>query len=295
MLFACHDPAVVRAAATGALLLTPDHARLVSAEDVKKALRPQTAIVSVMYANNEIGTIEPIAEIGAVCRAAGVLFHTDAVQAVGNVRINVKEQNIDLLSLSGHKLNAPKGVGALYVRKGVVLDTFMDGGAQESARRAGTENVASIVALGASIEDIYAHFDEKVALQKKLRDYVIEHALKLERVRLNGAREQRLPGNVNFSVEGIEGESLLLMLDLCGIEASSGSACTSGSLDPSHVLLAIGLPHETAHGSLRLTFGGQNTMADAEYICENLPPIIERLRDMSPVWENIKANEKKGN
>ncbi|MEA5051462.1 MAG: cysteine desulfurase NifS [Oscillospiraceae bacterium] len=274
--------------------LPVDKDGLVTAEDVRKAIRPETAIVSVMYANNEIGTIEPIAEIGAVCRAAGVWFHTDAVQAVGNVRINVKEQNIDMLSLSGHKLNAPKGVGALYVRKGIVLDTFMDGGAQENGRRAGTENVASIVGLGAAIEDIYAHFDEKVALQKKLRDMVIDCGLGLERTRLNGSREHRLPGNVNLSFEGIEGESLLLMLDMCGIEASSGSACTSGSLDPSHVLLAIGLSHEIAHGSLRITFGGQNTVEDAAYICEKLPPIVAEVRRRSCVWDDIKRKEKEG-
>ncbi|MEA4911137.1 MAG: cysteine desulfurase NifS [Oscillospiraceae bacterium] len=274
--------------------LPVDKDGLVSAQDVKNALRPETAVVSIMYANNEIGTIEPISEIGAVCRAAGVWFHTDAVQAVGNVRIDVKAQNIDMLSLSGHKLNAPKGVGALYIRKGIVLDTFMDGGAQENNRRAGTENVASIVGLGAAIEDIYAHFDEKVALQKKLRDMVISRGLDIERTRLNGSLAHRLPGNVNLSFEGVEGESLLLMLDMCGIAAASGSACTSGSLDPSHVLLAIGLPHELAHGSLRITFGGQNTVEDATYICKKLPPIVEEVRRRSCVWDDIKRKEKEG-
>ncbi len=264
---------------------------LVDPESVRAAIRPETALVSVMFANNEIGTIQPIKEIGAICRERGVWFHTDAVQAVGNVRINVKEMNIDLLSLSGHKLNAPKGVGALYVRKGVVLDTFLDGGGQERGRRGGTENVAGIVALGAAVEDINAHFDEKIAAQTQIRDYVIDELTKIERVRLNGSLKHRLAGNVNISVEGIEGEALLLRLDNIGVCASSGSACASGSLDPSHVLLAIGLPAETAHGSLRLTFGAQNTMEDARYICKALPEIIAELRAMSPVWENIKKSE----
>ncbi|MEG2233820.1 MAG: cysteine desulfurase NifS [Oscillospiraceae bacterium] len=260
---------------------------LVDPADIKNAIRPETAVVSIMYANNEIGTVQPIAEIGAICRDAGVWFHTDAVQAVGNVRINVKEQNIDMLSLSGHKLNAPKGIGAIYIRKGITLDTFMDGGAQENRRRAGTEAVPNIVALGTAIEDAYAHFDEKVTNQKKLRDMVIDCALALPHTRLNGSRTNRLPGNANISFEGVEGESIILSLDLAGISASSGSACTSGSLDPSHVLLSIGLTHEVAHGSLRLTFGGQNTEEDAEYICEKLPPIINKLRAMSPIWERI--------
>ncbi|MEG1985093.1 MAG: cysteine desulfurase NifS [Oscillospiraceae bacterium] len=260
---------------------------LVDPADIKNAIRPETAVVSIMYANNEIGTVQPIAEIGAICRDAGVWFHTDAVQAVGNVRINVKEQNIDMLSLSGHKLNAPKGIGAIYIRKGITLDTFMDGGAQENRRRAGTEAVPNIVALGTAIEDAYAHFDEKVTNQKKLRDMVIDCALALPHTRLNGSRTNRLPGNANISFEGVEGESIILSLDLAGISASSGSACTSGSLDPSHVLLSIGLTHEVAHGSLRLTFGGQNTEEDAEYICEKLPPIINKLRAMSPIWEKI--------
>ncbi|MEG1757710.1 MAG: cysteine desulfurase NifS [Oscillospiraceae bacterium] len=271
--------------------LPVDKNGFVNPVDVKNAITDKTALVSIMYANNEIGTIEPISQIGAICRDKGVLFHTDAVQAVGNVRIDVKAQSIDMLSLSGHKLNAPKGVGVLYVRRGVVLDTFMDGGAQESGKRAGTENVAGIVALGTAIEDAYAHFDEKVAKQRQIRDYVMERLLNIERVRLNGDKNVRLAGNLNVSVEGIEGESLLLLLNMNGIAASSGSACTSGALDPSHVLLAIGLPHEIAHGSLRLTFGPQNTMDDAEYICEKLPEIIGRLRAMSPVWERIKKEE----
>ena len=260
---------------------------LIDPEQVRAAIRPETALVTIMFANNEIGTIQPVAEIGAICREAGVWFHTDAVQAVGNVRIDVKAQNIDMLSLSGHKLNAPKGVGALYIKKGITLDTFMDGGGQESRKRAGTENVASIAALGACIEDAYAHLDEKCAHQKKLRDIVIDCALSLPHTRLNGSLEHRLPGNLNVSFEGIEGESLLLWLNLSGIAASSGSACNSGSLDPSHVLLAIGLPHEIAHGSLRMTFGPQNTEEDARYVCEVLPGIVQKIRDMSPVWDRI--------
>lgn len=261
---------------------------LVNPDDVKNAITDKTALVSIMYANNEIGTIQPVSEIGAVCRERGVLFHTDAVQAVGNVRINVGEQNIDMLSLSGHKINAPKGVGALYIKKGVAIDSFMDGGGQERGRRAGTENVASIVGLGIAAENAYRGFDEKVETERRLRDLVIDSALKLPLVRLNGSRDSRLPGNVNLSFEGIEGESLLLLLDMNGIAASSGSACTSGSLDPSHVLLALGLPHEVAHGSLRITFGADNTLEDAQYICEKLPTIVERLRSMSPVWDRIK-------
>lgn len=265
---------------------------LVRPEDLKKALRPETAIVSIMYANNEIGTIQPIAELGAICREAGVLFHTDAVQAAGTLRIDVKAENIDLLSLSGHKLHAPKGIGALYIRKGVLLDPFMDGGGQERGKRAGTENTASIAALGAAVEDAYRHLEERTAHQRRLRDLVLDELLKIEHVRLNGSRQHRLPGNLNVSVEGIEGEALLLRLDYAGITASSGSACTSGSLDPSHVLLAIGLPHDIAHGSLRLTFGGDNTEADARYMIEQLPGIIQNLRDMSPVWERIRRGEK---
>lgn len=267
--------------------LPVDGEGLVSSQAVQAALRPETALVSVMYANNEIGTLQPVDEIGAVCRAAGVWFHTDAVQAVGNLRIDVREQPIDMLSLSGHKIYAPKGVGALYIKKGVVLDTFMDGGAQESGKRAGTENVAGIVALGAAIQDVYKNLGARVQHQEKLRDMVLASALKIPRTRLNGSLEHRLPGNLNLSFEGIEGEALLLRLDAAGIEASSGSACTSGSLDPSHVLLAIGLPHEIAHGSLRLSFGSFNTEDDARYICQELPGIVQTLRDMSPVWEQI--------
>lgn len=277
-----------------ATYLKVDQDGLITAEDVKAALRPDTALVSIIYANNEIGTVMPIAEIGKVCREAGVLFHTDAVQAVGNVPIDVVAQNIDMLSLSAHKLNGPKGIGALYVRKGVKIDTFMDGGAQERGRRAGTENVASIVALGAAIEYATTNLEERVAKKLKLRDRYIETILStIPRTRLNGSRTHRLPGNTNISFEGIEGEALLLMLDMNGICASSGSACTSGSLDPSHVLLSIGLPHEIAHGSLRVTFGDFNTEEDLDYILEVLPGIISRLRSMSPVWEQLMKEDNK--
>jgi len=260
---------------------------IISLEKLKAAIRPDTAIVSIMYANNEIGTIQPVSEIGAICKEKGVLFHTDAVQAVGTLHINVKEQNIDMLSLSGHKLHAPKGVGALYVRKGVVLPNLIDGGGQEKGKRAGTENTAYIVALGTAIEEAVAMIDEKAVKITAMRDRLISELLKIPRTRLNGDPIKRLPGNVNISFEGIEGESLLLMLDMQGICASSGSACTSGSLDPSHVLLAIGLPHEIAHGSLRLSLSDVNSEEDIDYILEILPPIVERLRSMSPLWERI--------
>lgn len=274
--------------------LKVDQDGLITAQDVKAAIRPDTALVSIIYANNEIGTVMPIPEIGKVCREAGVLFHTDAVQAVGNVPIDVAAQEIDLLSLSAHKLNGPKGVGALYVRKGVKIDTFMDGGAQERSRRAGTENVAGIVALGTAIEYATTHLEERVAQKRKLRDRYIDTILStIPRTRLNGSKSSRLPGNTNISFEGIEGEALLLMLDMNGICASSGSACTSGSLDPSHVLLSIGLPHEIAHGSLRVTFGDFNTEEDLDYILEVLPGIITRLRSMSPVWEQLMKEDNK--
>ena len=260
----------------------------VSAEDVRAAIRPDTALVSVMYANNEIGTVQPIPEIGAICREKGVLFHTDAVQAVGHVPINVAEQNIDMLSLSGHKIHTPKGVGALYVRRGVQLPAFLEGGGQESGKRAGTENVPYIVGLGRAIELACADIPEKVRRVSALRDRLIEGVLgSIERCRLNGGRSPRLPGNANFSIVGVEGESLLLTLDMRGIAASSGSACTSGSLDPSHVLLAIGLPHEVAHGSLRLSLSEENTMEDVEYILRTLPEVVSYLRGMSPLWETI--------
>ena len=260
---------------------------IVRPAELEAAITEKTGLVTIMYANNEIGTIQPIPEIGAICKAHGVLFHTDAVQAVGNVAIDVKAQNIDMLSLSGHKLHAPKGVGALYVRTGVVIQNFMDGGAQERGKRGGTENVASIVGLAKAMELACSTIPERQARLSAMRDKLIDAILKIDRCRLNGDREHRLPGNASFCFQGVEGESLLLMLDLKGISASSGSACTSGSLDPSHVLLSIGLPHEVAHGSLRLSFGDYNTMEDVDYIIETLPPIIERLRSMSPLWDAI--------
>ena len=260
---------------------------IVKPEDVEKAIREDTALVTIMYANNEIGTIQPISEIGASCKKHGVLFHTDAVQAVGNVKINVKEENIDLLSLSGHKLHAPKGVGALYVRRGIRLPNLISGGAQERGKRAGTENVAGIVALSVAMDEAYANLGERNARLIRMRDRLIEGASKIERSRLNGDAVKRLPGNFNMCFEGIEGESLLLKLDFAGICASSGSACTSGSLDPSHVLLAIGLPHEIAHGSLRISFSDQNTEEDVDYILEVLPGIVSYLRDISPLWDEI--------
>lgn len=265
---------------------------IVRAEDVREAIRPDTALVTVMYANNEIGTIQPIPEIGAICREAGVLFHTDAVQAVGNVEIDVKAQSVDLLALSGHKLHAPKGVGALYIRKGVPrFPNLIDGGGQENGRRAGTENVASIVALGKAMEIACNGIAERNAKVLPMRERLIDGLLRIPRTRLNGDRDKRLAGNANISFEGIEGESLLLRLDMGGIAASSGSACTSGSLDPSHVLLAIGLAHEVAHGSLRLTINEDNTDADIDYILETVPRVVEYLRGMSPLWDEIIAKE----
>ena len=263
-----------------------DEYGMVSADDIKKAIRPDTILVSVMTANNEIGTIEPIKEIGAVCREKGVYFHTDAVQAVGHIKIDVKEMNIDLLSLSGHKIGAPKGIGALYIRKGVKIKNLIHGGQQEKGKRAGTENVIGIVALGKAIELAVSEMEDTTERLKYLRDKIINGVLKnIEYSRLNGHPEERLPGNVNISFEFIEGESMLLMLDAKGICASSGSACTAGSLDPSHVLLAIGLPHEKAHGSLRISLGYQNTEEEVDKLLEVLPPIVQRLREMSPLYE----------
>ena len=259
----------------------------VTAEQVREAIRPDTILVSVMFGNNEIGTLMPIAEIGAICRERGVLFHTDAVQAVGHVHIDVQAMNIDMLSLSAHKFHGPKGVGALYVRKGILLPSLLIGGAQERNRRAGTENVASIVGLSVALENAINTMDEKNAKLRRMQDKLITELSKIDRSHLNGDRYHRLPGNVNFSFEGVEGESMLLMLDLKGVCASSGSACTSGSLDPSHVLLAIGLKHEVAHGSLRLSFSDVNDESDADYIIEVLPKIIDRLRAMSPLWDAI--------
>ena len=257
----------------------------VTAEQVEKALTPETILVSVMMVNNEIGTVEPIAEIGAVCKAHKVLFHTDAVQAVGHLPIDVKAMNIDLLSLSGHKFYAPKGTGALYIRTGVRLQNLIEGGAQERSRRAGTENLPAIVGMGAAIELITAEMPEETPRMTALRDKLIRGILDaIPESRLNGHPTQRLPGNVNISVRYIEGESLLLSLDMAGIAASSGSACTSGSLDPSHVLLAIGLPHEIAHGSLRFSLGRETTEEQIDYVLEQLPKIVERLRAMSPLY-----------
>ena len=264
---------------------------IVRVEDIEAAIRPDTGLVTIMYANNEIGTVQPIKEIGALCRKHKIWFHTDAVQAFGHVPINVEEQNIDMLSVSGHKIHAQKGVGMLYVKRGVVLPNLIDGGAQERGKRAGTENIAGIVGLAKAMEIASRNIEERGARTKVLRDKLIDNILKIERTRLNGDREQRLPGNVNISIEGIEGESLLLSLDMYGICASSGSACTSGSLDPSHVLLAIGLCHEVAHGSLRISLSDENTMEDVDRILEVLPGIVERLRSMSPLWEKIQRGE----
>ncbi|MGN0453139.1 MAG: cysteine desulfurase NifS [Ruminococcus sp.] len=264
---------------------------LVKPEDVKKAIRPETALVTIMYANNEIGTIQPIAEIGKICREAGVLFHTDAVQAMGNIPIDVEKDNIDLLSLTGHKFHGPKGCGALYIRRGVRLQNLIDGGAQERSRRAGTENVAGIVGLSKALELAISTMDERADRLSKMRDRLIDGLLKIERSRVNGSREHRLPGNVNMCFEGIEGESLLLRLDLAGVSASSGSACTSGSLDPSHVLLSLGLPHEIAHGSLRLSFSDDNTEEEIDYLLKVIPEIVNYLRSFSPLWDKITSGK----
>lgn len=260
---------------------------LVKVEDVKNAIKDDTALVTIMYANNEIGTVQPIREIGAVCREKGVLFHTDAVQAVGHIPVDVKADNIDMMSFSGHKFHGPKGVGGLYCKKGIRLPNLIEGGAQERNRRAGTENVPSIVGMAAALKDACDHMEENTEKLIAMREQLIEGILKIDLSRINGDREHRLPGNVSACFEGVEGESLLLYLDLMGISASSGSACTSGSLDPSHVLLSIGLVHEVAHGSLRLSLCEDNTPEEMDYILEKLPPIIDRLRDMSPLWEKI--------
>lgn len=261
-------------------------------EQVRAAIRPETGLVSIMFANNEIGTIYPIKEIGAICRQAGVLFHTDAVQAAGHLPINVKEMNIDLLSLSAHKFHGPKGVGAFYCRRGIPLPSLIDGGAQERSKRAGTENVAGIVGLGAALRLANEEMSEASARVSAMRDRLIDGILQtVPMCRLNGPRHNRLPGNCNISFLGIEGESLLLRLDLAGIAASSGSACASSSLDPSHVLLAIGLPHEVAHGSVRLSLSDYNTEEDVDYILEKLPEIVSTLRSMSPLWEQIQKDQ----
>lgn len=264
---------------------------LVDPEDIKNAIREDTALVTIMYANNEIGTIQPIKEIAAICKERKVMFHTDAVQAVGHIAIDVKDLGVDMLSLSGHKIHAPKGVGALYVRTGLRIPNLIHGGAQERTTRAGTENVPSIVALGEAITEAYENLAEKQEKTKAMRDKLISELTKIKESRLNGDLENRLPGNVNISFRGIEGESLLLMLDLEGICASSGSACTSGSLDPSHVLLALGLDHATAHGSLRLSINEETTDEDIDYIIEAVPRVLAKLRAMSPYWERICKTE----
>lgn len=263
-------------------------------EDLENAITDKTILVSIMFANNEIGTIQPVKEIGRICRERKIFFHTDAVQAVGNVNVDVKEMNIDLLSLAGHKVYGPKGIGVLYIRKGIRIDNLIHGGGQERTRRAGTENIPAIVGLGKALELATENLEEHKAKLTALRDKLIDGLLQIPYTRLNGATgEERLPGNVNVCFEFIEGESILLSLDFKGICASSGSACTSGSLDPSHVLLAIGLPHEIAHGSLRLTLGEGSTEEEVDYVLEVVPPIIERLRNMSPLWEDhLKRGEK---
>ena len=264
----------------------------VTAEQVKKAIRDDTCLVTVMFANNEIGSILPIAEIGAVCREKGVLFHTDAVQAVGHLPIDVQAQNIDLLSLSAHKFHGPKGVGALYARTGVPLTPLIEGGAQERGKRAGTENVPAIAGMAAALKEAVANLGENAKKMAALRDRLIAGLAAIPHSALNGDPVNRLPGNVNFCFEGIEGESLLLLLDAKGICASSGSACTSGSLDPSHVLLAIGRPHEVAHGSLRLSLSEANTPEEVDYILTEVPKIVERLRDLSPVWHDLTGGKR---
>ena len=265
---------------------------IVKPEDIANAIREDTAIVSVMFANNEVGTIQPIAEIGKICREKGVIFHTDAVQAAGHLPINVKEMNIDMLSLSAHKFHGPKGVGVLYARKGIFLTNLIEGGAQERGKRAGTENLPGIISMAAALKESCENMQKDAEYMKKLRDRLIDGLSKIEHSKLNGDREQRLPGNVNFCFEGIEGESLLLLLDDRGIAASSGSACTSGSLDPSHVLLAMGIPHEVAHGSLRLTLSPETTQADVDKTIKDVTEVVAYLRNMSPVWEALQKGEK---
>lgn len=267
--------------------LPVDSEGFVTAEQVEKAIRPDTILVSVMFANNEIGSVEPIAEIGEVCKKHGVLFHTDAVQAVAHVKIDVKAMNIDMLSLSGHKFNAPKGVGALYIRKGITIPNLIDGGQQERGKRAGTENIPAIVGMGYAIDVATRELDERMSRVRKMRDRLRDELMRrIPYAKLN-TPENSLPGTLNISFQYIEGESILLMLDMNGICASSGSACTSGSLDPSHVLLAIGLPHEIAHGSVRMSIDHNNTEEEIDHIIDTLPKIIQRLRDMSPLWERV--------
>ena len=272
--------------------LPVDENGLVSPDDVRRALTDDTALISIMAANNEVGTLEPVREIGQIAREAGVLFHTDAVQAAGHLPIDVKAQHIDMLSLSGHKFHGPKGVGALYVRQGVPITSLIEGGAQERGKRAGTENVPGIAAMAAALEDACAHMEENRAKVTALRDKLIAGLSQIPHRALNGDPVNRLPGNVNFCFEGIEGESLLLLLDDAGICASSGSACTSGSLDPSHVLLAIGRPHEVAHGSLRLSLSEWNQPWEIDHILREVPRVVAYLRSMSPVWKDLESGKK---
>ena len=273
--------------------LLPVHENgIVVPEELEAAIRPDTCLVTVMFANNEIGTIQPIRQIGAICRAHGVIFHTDAVQAIGHLPIDVQADNIDMLSASAHKFHGPKGSGFLYAKKGIVLTNLIEGGAQERGKRAGTENVPGIVAMAAALKEAAAGMEANAAKLTGLRDRLIAGLSKIPHSALNGDSAQRLPGNVNFCFEGIEGESLLLLLDDRGISASSGSACTSGSLDPSHVLLAIGRVHDVAHGSLRLTLGEDATEEDVDYIIESVAAVVERLRSFSPVWRELQAGKR---
>ncbi len=266
---------------------------IVKIEDLKNAIREDTCLVTIMFANNEIGTIQPIKEIGQICHEKGIIFHTDAVQAVGHVPVDVKEMNIDMLSISGHKFHGPKGVGALYCKKTVLLNKFIEGGAQKKNKRAGTENVAGIVGMATALKNACDHMDENAQKEIKLRDKLITKLSQIQHSSLNGDWKNRLPNNFNMCFEGIEGESLLLLLDDEGICASSGSACTSGSLAPSHVLLAIGRPHEVAHGSLRLTLSEYNTEEEIDKVIKVVPPIVELLRKMSPVWDELEKGERK--
>ena len=274
-------------------LLDPHSDGVIRVEDVENALRDDTCLVTIMFANNEIGTVQPIAEIGALCRERKVLFHTDAVQAAGHMPIDVKAMNIDMLSMSGHKFHAPKGVGVLYAKKGTVLTNIIEGGAQERGKRAGTENVAVIVAMAAALKESCDHMEENTAKIIPMRDKLFAELGKIPHSKINGSLEHHVPGTVNMCFEGIEGESLLLMLDDQGICASSGSACTSGSLDPSHVLLSLGIPHEIAHGSLRLSIGEYNTMEQIDHIIEVVPKVVEYLRSISPVWDELEKGELK--
>lgn len=266
---------------------------IVDPKELESAIREDTALVTIMYANNEIGTLQPVEELVQVCHRHGVLFHTDAVQAVGHVPIHVHDQQMDMLSLSAHKFHGPRGIGVLYVKKGASIFNLMEGGAQERNRRPGTENLPAIVGMSRALKDKLNTMEEEENKVRKLRDRLIEGLEQIPHARLNGDKEKRLPGNINFCFEGIEGESLLLLLDSKGIAASSGSACTSGSLDPSHVLLALGLPHEVAHGSLRLTLCGENTEEEIEYMIKAIPEVIDYLRDISPVWEALEKGERK--